>query len=233
MGMDGVEIVMAVEDAFDIRIEDAEAEKLVTPRQLIDLVQSKITVATTSVCLTQRAFNLLRKSLLQHGDWKRQQIVPSANLGALISRNQRRPLLEIVTGELKIKKPPTFDRPNWLNALLLVSSVLVGLFAASFAAVHGSGSATVWIFIGVSILTAGFALRLTQPLCKEFPKELKTIGDLTRWVMTHKADLATATVPAWTRGQIAARVREIVVGVLCCQPDFKEDANFVKDLGLN
>ena len=51
--------------------------------------------------------------------------------------------------------------------------------------------------------------------------------------MTHKADLATATVPAWTHDQIVARVREIVVDVLGCKPDFSEDANFVKDLGLS
>jgi acyl carrier protein len=35
MGPDGVEIAMAVEDAFDIQIEDAEAAKLLTPRLLI------------------------------------------------------------------------------------------------------------------------------------------------------------------------------------------------------
>jgi len=31
MGLDGVRIVMAVEEAFDIRIENSEAEKLLTP----------------------------------------------------------------------------------------------------------------------------------------------------------------------------------------------------------
>ena len=94
-------------------------------------------------------------------------------------------------------------------------------------------SVVIFIFMGVAILTAGFALRLTQPLCREFPKELKTIGDLARWIMTHKADLPTATAPAWTRDQIAARVREIVVDVLGCKSNFSEDANFVKDLGLS
>ena len=45
MGMDGVEIVMAVEDAFDIRIEDSEAEKITTPAHLIEIVQAKVTSA--------------------------------------------------------------------------------------------------------------------------------------------------------------------------------------------
>lgn len=232
MGLEGVEIVMAVEDAFDIQIADAEAEKILTPRQLIDLVQGKVAMTSTSVCLTQRSFNLLRKSLMRHGGWKRKQIIPAAALDELIPRGRRRPLLAKVTQELEIKKPPALSLPNWMNALLLGGALFTGLPAAFVAARLVSVSVAVFIFIGVAILTAGIALRLSKPLRKDFPKELRTIGGLARWVMTHKPDLATATAPAWTRDQIAARVREIVVDVLDCKPDFSEDANFVKDLGL-
>jgi acyl carrier protein len=42
MGLEGVEIVMAVEERFDIVIADAEAELLVTPRDIIDCVMRKL-----------------------------------------------------------------------------------------------------------------------------------------------------------------------------------------------
>lgn len=232
MGLDGVEMVMAVEEAFDIRIEASEAEKLLTPRLLIDLVQSKVSGATASVCLTQRAFNVLRKSLLRHGGWKRSEIAPATVLATLIPRERRRALMENLTAELGIKKPPELVRARWLNIALLVGSLLAGLFAA-LATGHGLESVAIWIFIGVAILTAGVASRLTKPLSKEFPSNLQTVGDLARWVMTHKPDLAQATVPGWTHDQIVARVREIIVDVLGCKPDFSEDANFVEDLGLD
>lgn len=232
MGLDGVEIVMAVEEAFDISIEDADAEKLLTPRQLIDLVQSKVAGATASVCLTQRAFNLLRKSLRRHGGWKRSEITPARRLSELINRNQRRLLLENVCGDLSIKKPPKLVLANWLNITVLAGALGSGILAA-IATKQIFSSVAIWIFILVAMFTAGAALRLTKPLCKEFPANLQTVGDLARWAMTHKADLATATVPAWTHDQIVARVREIVVDVLGCKPDFSEDANFVKDLGLS
>jgi acyl carrier protein len=232
MGLDAVEIVMAVEEAFDIRIEDAEAGKLLTPRQLIDLVQSKVSVITASVCLTQRAFNLLRKSLLRHGGWKRSEITPATNLAALIGRDQRTSLLGKISAEMGIKNPPKLVRANWLNITLLTSSLITGIWVA-WAARHTFGSILVWIFISVAILTAGVALRLTKPLCKEFPANLKTVGDLSRWVMTHKVDLANAAIPGWTREQIVVRVREIIIEQLGCKPDFSEDANFVKDLGLS
>jgi acyl carrier protein len=232
MGLDAVEIVMAVEDAFDIRIEDAEAEKLLTPRQLIDCVQGKVSGATSNTCLTQRAFNLLRKSLLRHGDWKRRDIAPGVALATLMPKQKRRALLEQITVELGIKKPPEFVRARWLNILLLVGSLLAGLLAA-IATGHLLQSVAIWIFIGVAIGTAGIALRLTKPLCQEFPANLKTLGDLARWVMTHKSDLADATPTGWTREQITARVREIIVEQLGVKPGFSEDANFVKDLGLS
>lgn len=57
MGLDGVEIVMKVEDAFGIGIADSEAEKIVTPAQLIALVLSKVDRTPQPACLTQRAFH--------------------------------------------------------------------------------------------------------------------------------------------------------------------------------
>jgi acyl carrier protein len=232
MGLDAVEIVMAVEEAFDIRIENGEAEKILMPRQLIELVMGKVVVSTTSVCLTHRAFNLLRKSLLLHGDWKRTQIIPDTNLNELIPRDHRKPLVSEVTRELGISKPFELIRPAWMIMLLLTGPAIAGLIAGSFAISRGFGTSSIWLFFGAAILTAGFAIRATQPCCTEFPRGLKTVGDFSRWVMTHKADLSTAAIPAWTRDQVAARVREIIIGVLGCKPDFSEDANFVKDLGL-
>ena len=41
MGLDAVEIVIEVEAAFDIQIEDAEAKKILTQRDLIDLITIK------------------------------------------------------------------------------------------------------------------------------------------------------------------------------------------------
>jgi acyl carrier protein len=231
MGLDGIEIVMAVEDAFDIQIDDAEAGKLRTPRLLIDYVFSKVTTATATVCLTQRAFNLLRKSLIRHGGWKRSEIKPDTGLPALLPKQQRCAVIENMVIELGIKKAPEWVRPGWLNILLLIGSLLAGLLAAVTAG-HILQSLAIWVFIGITILTAGIGLKLTKPLCKEFPSNLKTIGDLARWVMAHKPDLAQATAPGWTREQIANRVREIVVEHLGCEAYYTEDANFVKDLGM-
>ena len=232
MGLDGVELVMAVEEAFDIQIEDAAAAQLLTPRLLTDYVLNKVNTATATVCLTQRAFNLLRKSLIHQCGFKRSQIAPNVSLAQLLPKPQRRKIIQQVIAELGIKKPPEFIRPRWLNIMLTIGSVLAGVLAA-VATSHFLYSIEVWVFIVAALVAAGIALRLTKPLCTEFPWNLQTIGDLSRWVMTHKGDLADATPSGWTREQITIRVRELIVEQLGVKPDFSDDANFVKDLGMD
>lgn len=231
MGLDGVEIVMAVEDAFDIQIEDSAAAKMLTPRVLIDYVMGKVTTTTTSVCLTQRAFNLLRRSLIRHCDLKRSQISPSTSLPSLMHRKLRRETLRKIITDLAIKHPPNLVHPNWVGAVVLGGSVLTGLFVAVLA-IHEFDTIGIWIFIVATIATAAIGIQSTKPLRTEFPKELQTVGDFSRWAMTHKSDLAHTTPSGWTRDQVAARVREIIVDVLGCKPDFNENARFIEDLGL-
>jgi hypothetical protein len=64
MGLDAVEIVMEIEEAFDIHLEDAEVQRISTPRDMIEVVMSKVAQADAEGCLTQRALNLLRAALL-------------------------------------------------------------------------------------------------------------------------------------------------------------------------
>ena len=231
MGLDGVELVMAVEDAFSISINDDDAVKLLTPRLLTDYVLSKVTTATATVCLTQRAFNLLRRSLLRHGGWKRSQITPDTSLPVLLPKNLRRDLIQKVITDLNIKRPPEFILANWVNILLLVGPALVGAMVV-YAAGQAMQSTGIWIFIGVALATAGVAVRLTRPLRIEFPKNLQTVGDFARWVMINKPDLAQTNIPGWTREQITIRVHEIIVEQLGVKPDFSEDARFIEDLGV-
>jgi hypothetical protein len=50
--------------------------------------------------------------------------------------------------------------------------------------------------------------------------------------MAHKTDLATPLAGRWTREQVAARVREIMIATLGHKTRYRESASFVKDLGL-
>jgi acyl carrier protein len=236
MGLDAVEILMEVEEAFDITLDDAEAEKMATPRDLIESVSRKVTQAAPSTCLTQRSFNLLRKALLQRLPLKRWDITPSVRLTALVPRSRRLAMLEELALDLNTEPLPALVRPPWLVGVLTAQSFAVGLataFAVHKVAPEVKGSLLFWAGLAAAVLTHICAWIATTRLAKDFPPLVATIGDLARWVTAHKPDLASPTPGRWTREQVAARVREIVIDHLGCEKHYREDASFVRDLGLN
>src|ERR1051326_617841 len=92
MGLDSLEIVMGWEEAFGISISDAEAERLRTPRQCIDLIATKPAARDVprAACLTLRAFHRLRHSIASAANVARDRVRPDARLRDLVSTDRRR-----------------------------------------------------------------------------------------------------------------------------------------------
>ncbi len=63
MGMDGVELVMAFEEAFGIDIPDAAASEMITPRDTIKYIVLRLSPTPTAYCLTQQIFYRVRRGL--------------------------------------------------------------------------------------------------------------------------------------------------------------------------
>jgi|LQYC01.1.fsa_nt_gi Acyl carrier protein len=62
MGLDLLEFVLAVEDAFGLAIPDEVAETLTTPGLLVDYLESRLAPSPNPPCLHQRAFHRLRRA---------------------------------------------------------------------------------------------------------------------------------------------------------------------------
>ena len=236
MGLDAVEILMAVEDAFDVRLEDVEAEKIRTPGDLIGVVMQKVARADVSVCLTQRAFNLLRQALLRHLPLKRRDVAPSVRLANLVPKTNRATLLENLAAELKTGPLPALVRPPLLIYLLTAQSTAVGITAGLVFRgwlTNPTGTKCFWIGCFAAVVTHVCGWLATARFCTEFPPQTTTVGDLAPWIMAHKTDLASPTPGRWTREQVAARVREIVIEQLGCERHYREDALFIEELGVS
>jgi hypothetical protein len=61
---------------------------------------------------------------------------------------------------------------------------------------------------------------------------IATAGDLSRWIVAHKSNMAEVPPGKWTREQVAARVREILIEQLGCERNYCEDARLIEDLGM-
>ncbi|HEX3800398.1 MAG TPA: hypothetical protein VH413_17020 [Verrucomicrobiae bacterium] len=243
MGLDGVEIVMKVEETFDIAIADSEAEKIVTPSELIDLIFSKAGRIQDASCLTQRAFHRLRASLIRHGGVQRSQIRLETSLATLFPRARRVTNFQAVATDLGLSKEMEFVRPSWLVSLLVTATVLGSVVTAISLTWHpiSSSSALVnFIFASPAISAFGFAMIFgwaifysTRWMRIEFKSPCTDVGHLSRWIVAHGPHVVQSPPGQWSREQIAETIREIVIEILHCEEQYREDAHFIKDLGLS
>ena len=90
MGLDFVEIIIAVEEAFQIAIPDADAERMRTPRNMVEYVMSRIGSEKDSRCLEQRAFYRLRRAIMQVFERPRKAIRPNTRWQEIITHRQTR-----------------------------------------------------------------------------------------------------------------------------------------------
>jgi acyl carrier protein len=234
MGMDGVEIVLRVEEAFDIRIEDAEAGSIRTPGQLIELIRSKITSVESSACLNHKAFNRVRRFILQRYNINRGAITPRTVLASIVTKKDRKQFLADLRTELQIYyKPPGLVAPRWFHLLYPAFVLLAGLCGGWWAYRDAHANAIAGGFAGAALLALLVSLLGLKLLATQFPETIATVGDLALWVKTYKPDLIHDLKKAWTKEQIADAVRGIVTDVLGCQKAYREEARFVEDLGMD
>jgi hypothetical protein len=92
MGLDLVELLIAVETAFDLDISDDQAGAIITPRDLIAHLASRLPRADppSRLCLGQRAFYRLRAACQRELGLDRSQLRPSTAVVAILSPHARK-----------------------------------------------------------------------------------------------------------------------------------------------
>ncbi|HAV63346.1 MAG TPA: hypothetical protein DCY13_13395 [Verrucomicrobiales bacterium] len=180
MGLDGVELVMAWEESFRIRLEDPEAFKLINTRMAVDLIAAKVgALPKPGPCLSLCAFNRLRAAFCHAG----------------IERNRIRP------GELTKRLIKT-DPNCW------------GIKDA----VRGE---TGWTKLPLDGGWTGYVF------------SQQTIADLVRWVLVNASETLRDPGTPWTHNQVRDVVRAIIIEQTAVEPGFSDEAEFVRDLGID
>jgi hypothetical protein len=81
---------MAVEEKFGISITDEEATRTLTVGDLKRLVRAKLDVTDAVGCLTQRAFNVIRKNAIATFGIGRRGLQPNTHLDLIVPQDERR-----------------------------------------------------------------------------------------------------------------------------------------------
>lgn len=84
MGLDSVELVMRIEETFDIRIPDSEVEKAYTVGDLYEIVWKHVKVGDSQKCVSQKLFYELRNSFSNELGVPKSEIKPKTLLNDVL-----------------------------------------------------------------------------------------------------------------------------------------------------
>lgn len=236
MGLDGVELVMALEEAFGVELRDDEVVQTVTPKMVGDVIFSKLQTTDQRVCQSQRAFYLLRKAFMRQFRLARSSVTPDMTFRTLIPGSSEKDVWADLKRSVYARSWPSLVRPQWL--LWTLAALALGVFFAPYillwrvvriGAEYSTmvGAAAIMVgaaaMIGVSILSA----KATQKFKTRIPARYRRLRDIVPFAVT-------SDQVKWTREQVSALVKQVVLEQLAIpEAKYREDAHFVNDLGLD
>jgi hypothetical protein len=137
MGLDLVEYVLAVEEAFEIDIPDADAAHLETPAKLIDYLCARLGEASDGPPLVQTAFYWLRRAVADELGIPRHRIHPATTIGQLTDQPEN-DVWRAVARRLGVSPKFLTHAPiaKWLAKLVRAPGRSVGSLAEQLAMLH-------------------------------------------------------------------------------------------------
>ena len=224
MGLDGVELIMAIEEEFQIAISDAEASESETVGKMVDVVHARLRHCATDPCPSQHGFYVLRKCLMEQFGLTRSEVKPNSVLAELVPEEGRPAAWDTFMRNLTGDKDtsPVLVRPKWLNRIVVVMLPSVALLLP-----------LIWIpptFFWLGLFPALLVLYIGDMATTRwktlFPAEYSQVKDLVRFVKTLDSR-------AWAKEEVFEKVREIAVEILGVKPEqVKLNARWVNDLGV-
>jgi acyl carrier protein len=223
MGLDGVELLMAIEDEFQIVITEDEAYHIQTPDDLTTLVFSKLRDGGSPHCSSQHSFYLVRQKIADKFGVQRNAVKPNTKLVELVDRKTRKRFLKNITRELSSSNGVYlgFEQPEYIKNIRLVSSIIIFPILL-YVLNYQIGYAVFVLFLYLWL----FSL-ITEPLKNELPKNFQTVADLVKI----NASLDSSV---WSRHDVYERVKEIIVEQLSVDPKMVlPNSHLVDDLGMD
>ena len=229
MGLESVELIMDVEDAFGIQIADEEASKIVTVGELYETILGKLKQARSEECMTAKMFYRLRRGLSALTGASRRAVRPDTLLEALVPSSRRREFWRHL-GQLLKMDLPSLQRPRWVANSM--AAVILGLIAVTILAASIPSTLSP-ILPGVAavglILTAG---RLTRPWATHL-KPGQTIGGLTKILLQDNFGVLAAETGHVNEKEVwDSLVAAMATSLRVPKEELRPDIRIIQDLGL-
>jgi acyl carrier protein len=191
MGLDTVELVMEIEEAFDISIPDDRASKMLTVGDVYEFILEKTADSTlkSSTCLSAAAFYDLRRHVRSLGLFH-SEIRPKTKLDRVIPLIGRRTHWRNLSSRMDLRFP-RLGRPSWL-ALLNCMLVAIVVSASFLGFAQQNVAAGIFAAGVLGIISSVILMFLTQPFAIYPASTCSTVRDLvTNLVAINYNTLAT------------------------------------------
>lgn len=184
MGLDSVEILVNVENAFGITISNYEAEKIYTVGDIHNIVWRNIQGRQSMRCRSQQLFYKLRYILINRYKVPREAIELDASLNNIFPQKNRRLKYHKLQKELQLKVPELALPATWARALMVTGVVFIpGTSVVTLVLIYGYDR-TQWLYLfpALGILATAFISNILDAVRTEFRPE--TVKDYTKEVLT-------------------------------------------------
>lgn len=234
MGLDGVELIMAVEEKFGISISDEEAQEVLTVGDMKRLVRAKLDITDSAGCLTQRAFHLIRKNAITEFGLPRRTLRPDSRLDDVIPRINRRQTWQRFQLALGVAEFPELVRPYGVTVILTGLSLSILVAMTWYGALHTArfGSALVAGLVAAAVV-GWVSARFTAPLKTHFRDGYDKVRDLAQFLVArHPQVLGKPRTTKWTEEEISCLLRDVIMEQLRVSK-FDDNSRFVADLHVD
>jgi acyl carrier protein len=174
MGLDSVEILVNVENAFGITISNYEAEKITTVGDIHNVVWRNVQGRQSMRCRSQQLFYKLRYLLINKFQVPRDAIELDASLNEIFPKKNRRIKYFRLQKELQLKLPELVLPAGWNRFLIVTGFTLIpGLLALALVLMYGYGY-TWWLYLlpGLGIISTVFISNILDAVRTEFKPDI-------------------------------------------------------------
>ncbi len=224
MGLDGLELLLAVEERFGVEFSTKEMESIRSVQDLVDAVNRRLAKEGDEACGGLRVYHRLRAAIHEVTGASKRNIRLEHRLQDLLPGANGKCALEEVLGIAGFTVEIPYRPPGWLGALWMALAISCWMVLLSFAG-FGVGTGLIfliWLTLLVMVRAASrrWWTRLPHWTLRHLVQECWGLKDGSK-------------VQSWEPGEVRLAVRGIICEQLAIQDDFPDTAEFVQDFHLD
>jgi len=117
------DVIAKLEQSFDIKLSEADVEKIITFEDLSDIIVHKVSLQHSDHCTSQQVFYKLRSVFRKLNISSKSNIHPDTALALLLPKGRRRKTIRHIEQETGFRLN-ILRAPHWLSGLWLLLSLL-------------------------------------------------------------------------------------------------------------